>query len=43
MQNICENDKQWAKIVPMLNHTKSEHMVKNKYHSLIKKKQNETK
>ena len=26
-----------------MNHSKSEHMVKNRFHSLIKKKQNEVK
>ena len=38
---VKENDKKWAQIIPVLNHTKSEHMIKNRYNSLINKKRNE--
>lgn len=27
----------WAKIVPLLNHSRTEHMIKNRYKSLISK------
>ena len=40
MQEINENGKKWARVVPLLNHSKSEHMVKNRFYSLLKKKQN---
>jgi hypothetical protein len=41
MRGIREQGRHWAKIMPMLNGTKSEHMIKNRYNSILKKKTNE--
>lgn len=38
MQNIKDNGKKWA-LISSLQPTKNEHMVKNRYHSLLKKMQ----
>lgn len=43
MNGIQEVGKKWAKLIPILKNSKSEHMVKNRYHSLLKKKENEVK
>lgn len=34
---VCENGKRWSKVVPLLNETRTEHMIKNRYNSLISK------
>jgi len=38
MQAIRDNGKKWA-LIASLQPTKNEHMVKNRYHSLLKKMQ----
>ena len=32
-----ENGKHWSKIVPYLNNTRTQHMIKNRYNSVISK------
>ena len=34
---MSANGKRWSKIVPLLNETRTEHMIKNRYNSLINK------
>jgi Myb-like DNA-binding protein FlbD len=34
---IRENGKHWSKIIPLLNHTRTEHMIKNRYNSVVSK------
>ena len=34
---VIEVGKKWSKLVPVLNNTRTEHMVKNRYNSLITK------
>jgi hypothetical protein len=34
---VSENGKRWSRIVPLLNDTRTEHMIKNRYNSLISK------
>lgn len=34
---VCENGKRWSKIVPLLHETRTEHMIKNRYNSLVSK------
>ena len=34
---MSTNGKRWSKIVPLLNETRTEHMIKNRYNSLINK------
>jgi hypothetical protein len=34
---VAENGKRWCKLVPILNDTRTEHMIKNRFNSLISK------
>ena len=34
---VLENGKRWCKIVPILNEARTEHMIKNRFNSLINK------
>ncbi len=36
---VRKEGKKWSRIIPELLHTKSEHMIKNRYNSQIKKMQ----
>ena len=36
-QYVLERGKKWSKIVPLLNGTRTEHMIKNRYNSLLAK------
>lgn len=37
MQSVQKEGKKWSSLIPKLNNTKSEHMIKNRYFSLLKK------
>jgi len=36
-QHVIESDKRWSKMVPLLQNTRTEHMIKNRYNSIINK------
>jgi hypothetical protein len=35
---VAENGKRWCKIVPLLNNSRTEHMIKNRFNSIISKR-----
>lgn len=37
MQSVQTDGKKWSSLIPKLGSTKSEHMIKNRYFSLLKK------
>lgn len=41
LKEILDNGRKWSKAISLLNGSKSEHMIKNRFHSLLKKKQHE--
>jgi hypothetical protein len=38
---VLSNGRKWSKAIPLLHGSKSEHMIKNRFHSLLRKKQHE--
>lgn len=41
LQEVLSNGRKWSKAIPLLHGSKSEHMIKNRFHSLLRKKQHE--
>ena len=42
LEEVLDKGKKWSQIVPILEGKKNEHMIKNRYKSLIHRKEKET-